>query len=226
MGGGGVSATPMVIPPTAPMKLGPVAPSTGTMPISLTVSSPDKRTGLNGALAVQLPFAISVPVAITFRPLRLCAHVEKVTGVLASVIRPPPGAAPRYCTRTFPPLEQLATNPACACSGTMNASISAVRSGRRRERSRAAVGTPLRIAAMKAELISDPRLGATPARVRAGGVALGPVGGDAPPPHPARIRSATATVPRDEWRFMPRKWRSYRDRSTGNSAQHRVLAPY
>jgi len=117
-GGGGVSATPMEMPPTAPMKSVPVAPSIATMPISLTVRSPDKRTGLVGSLAVQLPLAINVPLATTFRPFRLCAQLEKVTGVLASVTRPPPGAAPRDCTRTLPPLEQFATKPACACSGT------------------------------------------------------------------------------------------------------------
>lgn len=93
-GGGGVSATPTEIPPTAPTKLEPVVPSIATMPISLTVSSPDRRTGLDGSLAVQLPLALSVPLAITLRPFTLDVQVENVTGVLASVTRPPPAAAP------------------------------------------------------------------------------------------------------------------------------------
>jgi hypothetical protein len=127
-GGGGVSATPIAMPPTAPMKLAPATPSIATMPISLTVSSPASRTGLAGSLADQVPLAINVPLAATFRPLRLCAQLEKVTGVLASVTRPPPGAAPRYCTRMLPPLEQFATNPVCACNGTpVNISITSVR---------------------------------------------------------------------------------------------------
>ena len=110
------------------MKFEPVAPSIATTPISLTVRSPDSRTGLAGSLAVQLPFAIKVPLATTFRPLRLCAQLEKVTGVFARVTRPPPGAAPRDCTRTLPPLEQFATKPVCAYSGTpVNISIAKVR---------------------------------------------------------------------------------------------------
>lgn len=93
-GGGGVSATPTEMPPTAPKKLVPVVPSIATVPISLTVKSPDRRTGLVGSVAVQVPLALSVPFAVTARPLRLEAHEENVTGVLASVTRPPPAAAP------------------------------------------------------------------------------------------------------------------------------------
>jgi hypothetical protein len=118
----------MAMPPTAPKKSMPMTPSIATMPISLTARSPCKRTGLVGSLAVQWPFAINVPLAATFRPLRLCAQLEKVTGVLDNVTRPPPGAAPSHCTRTLPPLEQFATNPLCAYSGTpVNISITSVR---------------------------------------------------------------------------------------------------
>lgn len=205
-GGGGVSATPMEMPPTAPMKLAPVAPSIAMMPMSSTVRSPDSRTGLVGSLAVQAPLAINVPPATTLRPLRLCAQLEKVTGVLASVTRPPPGAAPRNCTRTLPPLEQFATNPVCAYSGTpVNISMTSVRYSGRAPRSPDASGTPLRMAAMKAELISAPSVRATAVTVSAGaGAAVGAVGDGLLPPHDASAITPAKRAPR-EVLFMGRQ---------------------
>jgi hypothetical protein len=225
-----VSATPVPIPtpPIDPLKLVPVVPSIGTMPISLTVSSPDNRTGRLGSLADHVPVALNEPLATTSRPLTRCAQSLTVTGVLLIVTRPPPGAATRVWMRMLPRRLQLATNPLCACTGTEIDSTIAAQNMVGRPAAADETGEPARSAAIMTVLSSPASVGATAAMV-SGGVGVGATGEDGiepPPPFPPpqdQDRDRTSRHRKGDGFLMvcEAQWPRRVLPATGNTAQQR-----
>lgn len=73
MGGGGVSAGPVLTPPMLPLQPESTlkdVQTTWTSPISFTSSEPASETGLLGSVAVHVPWPVNVPLSVTVRPLR------------------------------------------------------------------------------------------------------------------------------------------------------------